>query len=563
MTEPPSFSLLSEPWIPCETTDGGSTLLSLREVFDGQHPVVGIRGDSPTQDYAVLRVLLAIFWRAHRHETEVGPGQTFYFEDWMSEQWAKARSTSPDQEVLDYLERYANRFDLLHPETPFMQVAGLHTQSGSTSAISRIVPESEGDYFAMRAGAGITSISLPEAARWVISTQAYDYSGIKSGAVGDPRVKGGRGYPIGTGWTGMTGGTTILGTTLRETLVLNTAPEAVGAGEEDRPVWEREADGPAERPSPHPAGPADLATWQGRRIRLFPDGDRVTRVLVSNGDRIPNAGANIMDDPMTPYRYSTNKSTAALDVYYPRPYDTQRMMWKSLEPLVVQAGDLTYPKGVKPPKPPKTLTSLATIRLSGEVEDLAVFNIRLSSASYGPQASSSATTVDARIDLPRALLHESHPQGRLTVLHAAQATQDAAVALGQFAGNLLVAAGGEYAFQADATNGALSALEAPFRAWLRGIDLESLDAAARQWQEHVDATIRNEGHVLLRGAGPRALIGRETTDQNGRTVVVSAASAWTTLTIRLRKILPLTSTDDTTKSPTESSSSKEDTPHAH
>ncbi|MGC2927788.1 type I-E CRISPR-associated protein Cse1/CasA, partial [Enterococcus faecalis] len=80
-----------------------------------------------------------------------------------------------------------------------------------------------------------------------------------------------------------------------------------------------------------PQGPADLATWQSRRIRLMPEGDRVVGVIVCNGDKIPDAGANVLDDPMTPYRFSTNKSKKDHDVYYPRPYDVERTMWKALD----------------------------------------------------------------------------------------------------------------------------------------------------------------------------------------------------------------------------------------
>lgn len=62
-----TFNLIDEPWIPCRTINGARTL-SIREIFDGSGEALAIVGDSPTQDYAVLRVLLAIFWRAHHHK---------------------------------------------------------------------------------------------------------------------------------------------------------------------------------------------------------------------------------------------------------------------------------------------------------------------------------------------------------------------------------------------------------------------------------------------------------------------------------------------------------------
>lgn len=538
MTDPASFSLLTEPWMRCQRTDGTDVLLSLRDAFDGSTPVAGIRGDSPTQDYAVLRVLLAVFWRAHRHEATAAPGRTFDEEEWREDTWLAATAGGPDQAVLDYLEQHADRFDLLHPSQPFMQVAGLRTSKDSRFSVARIIPEAESGFFTMRAGAALDSLSLEESARWLIHTQAYDYSGIKSGAIGDERVKGGRGYPIGTGWTGMTGGTTVLGDTLRETLVLNTAPAVFQRSESDLPVWEREPDGPAERAVSVPTGPSDLATWQSRRIRLFPEDGRIVAVLVSNGDRIPDAGANVFGDPMTPYRFSSNKSTKTEDVFYPRPYSPERMTWRSLEPLIAIEGDVDLRRGVKPGRRPQTLEALAAARTAGLAESQKVLTIRLTSASYGPQASSAATTVDAYLDVPRALLAEEAGPVRQAVLITARATLEAAVKLGTFGGRLLLAAGGEYAFQALRTDAVLAELEPEFRDWLAALDLSAPDTAMTRWQEAVADRIREHAQVLLRGAGPKALIGREII-QNDRVTLLTAGTAYSHLQRDLRKALPL------------------------
>ncbi|MCL6424489.1 type I-E CRISPR-associated protein Cse1/CasA [Brachybacterium sp. JHP9] len=537
MTETPSFSLITERWIRCQAADGTDTQLSLREIFDGSVSVAAIRGDSPTQDYAVLRILLAIFWRAHRSETEVRPGETFDFDTWREFAWEDAVEGGADDAALDYLDRYAARFDLLHPEAPFMQVADLATPSGSRSEIQRIVPEAESSYFSMRAGNALDSLALDEAARWLIHTQAYDYSGIKSGAIGDPRVKGGKGYPIGPGWSGLTGGTTILGSTLRETFVLNTAPAALTAGGEDRPVWEREPDGAAQRLSSRPTGPSDFATWQSRRVRLFVDHGRVTSVLVSNGDQIPEAGANVFGDPMTPYRFSTNKSKKNLDVYYPRPYSTERMMWRSLEPLIALGGETELQRGAKPGKRPQTLDALAAAQTAG-TSIPAVLSVRLTSASYGAQASSASTTVDSRLEIPRALLHEDSLRARTLVLAAARAAMDAAVNLGSFAGQLQLAAGGEYVFQPAVTDALLAELEPSFREWLGRFVLADAEAECTRWQQYVHRAVRERAQLLLRGAGTKALIGREIL-QNDRPVLISAGSAYGKLLRDLRKSLPL------------------------
>lgn len=547
MSEKPTFSLISEPWIQCSLGDGSDALLSLRDVFGGSTPVVGIRGDSPTQDYAVLRVLLAIYWRAHRHEMAVDAGETFEFGIWQEEAWYAAGSDTADDAVLSYLAEHEDRFDLLHPMHPFMQVADLHTTKDSRLPVTRIVPEAESAYFSMRAGDSLSGLSFAEAARWLIHTQAYDYSGIKSGAVGDPRVKGGKGYPIGTGWSGMTGGTTILGPTLRETLVLNTTAGALDGGDSDQPAWEREPDGPAVRKIPHPAGAADLATWQSRRIRLFVDGDRIEAVLVSNGDAIPAAGANVFGDPMTPYRYSPNQSTKAKTVFYPRPYETSRMMWRSLEPLIALDGDVPLGKGLLPSKRPLTLDALSELRSTDLGDYLTVLNLRLTSTSYGSNNSTPSSTVDARIDLPRALLTEEAGPTRQVVLDAARVSLGATKTLGFFGGRLLQAAGGTYEFQADPVDAVLASLEPEFRARLRGLTAAGLGAMELGWQRFIEDRIREHAQMMLRGAGPNALIGREIV-QNDRPVLITAGTAYARLQQDLRKALPMLA-EQTTPTP--------------
>ena len=540
-----SFHLTTEPWVQCQSIDGTPAFLSLRDIFDGEHPVVALRGNSPTQDYALLRVLLAIFLRAHRAALGLTAADTFDFEDWVEEQWERLDRGEADNAVLRYLDEHTDRFDLLHPSQPFMQVADLHTANDSRLEISRIVPEAEKSYFTMRSGAARESLEFAEAARWLIHTHAYDCSGIKPGAVGDPRVSNNKGYPIGQGWAGLSGGTTILGATLRETLVLNVTADDLLGSDRDLPVWEREPDGPAQRPSVEPAGTADIYTWQSRRIRLFHDDKRVTAVLVSNGDRIPKGGANILFDPMTPYRFSTKQSTKQSQVFYPRPYDTSRMMWKGLEPLICldgdhpDAGPLALAKGEHAPKRPRTLTQVAELHRDHYADERRVLNVRLTSMSYGVKASSVATVMDARVDIPRALLHPDNVQARQTVLTAARVTLNAAIHLGQFGGDLQRAAGGEYAFRPDPTDGLLSELEPEFRDWLRKLTVETTDGDARTWQHIVRTAVIDRAHELLRGAGPNALIGREVTE-NDRTVTHSAGTAYARLEQQLRHTLHLT-----------------------
>ena len=542
----PSFNLLDQPWIVCVTSTG-TEKLSIRQIFDGTTTPIQVLGDSPTQDYAVLRVLLAIFWRAHRGSPEDSPS----WEKWFIAKRQELIEQNRDDRVLEYLDEYQHRFDLFDNAAPFMQVADLDTTKATRQSVSRILPDAEHDYFTMRTHKGRQSLAFDEAARWLIHTQAYDYSGIKSGAIGDPRVKGGKGYPIGTGWTGMTGGTVIRGRSLLETLLLNTIPQVLSnEAAVDLPVWEREADTAAQRNdragklasplAPQPQGAADLATWQSRRIRLFPEGDRVTAVLVSNGDPIPDAGKNVFGDPMTPYRFSKNQTKKGQLAFYAKPYDAQRTMWRSLDALLVSESDAGFTGGEHAPKRPDNLVNFSNIARSQRTQEIA--DVSIVSMEYGAQSSSVGTVVTGTIGLPLSLLQDDKTSRvhRQYVRDAADVTRNAAISLGWFVGQLAVAAGGEYVFDADAADRLYTILEPLFINWLRGLDLNNIEEEAVTWQKQIRQQLLQIADEAVRGAGQKALIGRVVdSGEDGGGRVISAGSLYRQLQYRITQDLPL------------------------
>lgn len=559
MTETSTFNLLDEPWIMCMDGTNQQVALSIRDIFSGRGGARKVVGDSPTQDYAVLRVLLAIFWRAHALDIAEAYGSDwddFDWPEWFDELREQLVGEQRDDVVLNYLDAYEDRFDLLSPTAPFMQVADLHTKSGATRPVSFIVPEAADNFFTMRTAEGRESLALDEAARWLIHAQAYDFSGIKSGAEGDSRVKGGKGYPIGTGWTGRTGGTVVFGSGgLLETLILNTPPSAVldseegGAVSTDTPVWEREPDTAAQRPGSNddigsvPHGAVDLATWQARRIRLFFEDERAVQVLVSNGDRIPDAGKNVMGDPMTPYRFSPNQSKKGQTAYYPRPYDPTRTMWRALDALIALEDDPGFDNNKnKAPKRPRNLSNLADLEADGYLDKNAL-DLALVSMEYGPQESSVASTFIATIGLPLVVLRADDTGRRVrnAVRTSAEKTSKAAISLGWFAGQLLVAAGGDYEFGTSTADRFYARLEPLFLSWMSRLSSDAAETAQVEWQKQVREQVLRDARELLRGAGTKAIVGREIdAGDSGKGRIISAGSLFRQLHRRLDKDLPLT-----------------------
>lgn len=531
------FNLLDQPWIHCQMTDGtGAQELSLLEVFRRAPHVARVGGESPLQSVAVLRVLLVILWRAHWEHGDLGEASP---RAWWLKQRSDLGTGALAEPVPEYLEEHRSRFNLLDPKAPFMQVADLQKKDGSFDSPARLVPEAESGYFTLRAGKALESLSLSEAARWLVTMHAFDYSGIKPGALGDSRVKGGRGYPIGPGWTGQTGQVVLHGANLEETLLLNTPAGALRRAfeeNEDLPVWERGlvTAAPRHEEASMPTGPCDLLTWQTRRIRLHVEGGAVVGVLVSNGDKPENK--NQLQDPMTAYRYSEPQSKKAKrTVYMPQAHDEELPLWRGVGPLLTREGiDGNTPSGI----PPTTVQWFQELRADGDVGQTQPVTVELLGAVYGAQQSSFANTISTSLPATWDMLTEQEPRLSAAAISAARVALQAAVPLGRFAGGLLQAAGGEYAFQPSARADLLHQLQHNYERWLRALtstaDVPSME---RKWQTSVRAAALAQAKHLLDSASPQVHIGRYTGDDGSR--LVSAATLWNQLLGQLNKELPL------------------------
>ncbi|MGW3064431.1 type I-E CRISPR-associated protein Cse1/CasA [Streptomyces sp. NPDC001130] len=511
---PPSFNLVTEPWLPVQRTDGTVGLVSLLGLFEQANSLRRLVGDVPTQELALLRLLLAVLYDALDGPVEV--------EDW-EDLWL---STDSFAAVPEYLAHHSDRFDLFDPERPFYQVAGLETVKNEVAPLSRIVADVPvGDpLFAMRRP-GVDSLSYAEAARWLVHAHAFDTSGIKSAMVGDERGKAGKVYPLGVGSLGHLGGVFAEGATLRETLLLNLiALEEVQAGFEDVsgrdvPVWRREAAlGAGARKDAsggaRPAGLRDLYTWQSRRIRLHADGGAVTGVVLGYGDPLALA-APWKAEPMSSWRRNETqeKKQGRPLVYTPLRHDPSRVAWRGLSALLParrQAAD-----GGKRGEPDRVLPSgivrwFTQVIVASEIDPGTLVRLRLVGAVYGTQQSVVDEIVDDSVVLPVITLHAANPLFGAAAVDAVSDADAAVTALGQLAGNLARAAGMEPAAQVTAARDlGFGALDGPYRAWLKDLlAFEDLETARRQWRATVRRHVLRLGRQVLDATGPAADEGR-------------------------------------------------------
>lgn len=556
---PHGFDLTRKPWIPVLRTDGTEAELSLIEVFEQAEDVRRLVGDVPTQDFALLRLLLAIL-----HDALDGPQE---IEDW-AELWDDGL---PVETLRAYLGTHRERFDLLHPITPFLQVADLRTKKGEYSALDRIVADvpNNARFFTMR-GHGAERLGYAEAARWVVHTHAYDPSGIKSGAVGDPREKGGKGYPQGVGWSGNLGGVYAEGDNLRQTLLLNLiafdTPNLDTDTEpgRDRPAWVHPpaASAPLEgaQAASRPHGLRDLYTWQTRRLRLHHDDEGVHGVLLAYGDPLPPRNMHLRE-PMSTWRRSPaqEKKLREATVYLPRDHDPARAAWRGLGSLVTgEVRGAEQRQEAAEYVRPRVLDWVARLTVDGYLPRGYLLRVRLTGAVYGTQQSVIDEIVDDALAMPVVLLHRHNQELARAAVGAVSDAEDAVTALGDLATGLAQAAGADgEGPRATARDRGFGELDGLFRTWLRGLasaqdpgtgaddplDDPLFPAEQRcRWQLIVRDSVSRLGDELIDSTSEASWEGRVLESKSGP-FWLNTSSVDLRFRRALRRCLPLTNTD--------------------
>lgn len=524
---PETFNLLDEPWIRV-LIRGELLELSLRDTLERAHEIDAIAGEVATQDAAVLRVLLAVLHRVVADE----PGQPV--EVWRA-LWEAP--TLPVELIGGYLRSVTDRFDLLDPSAPAFQAGGI--TAGKTSGLVKLiadVPDGHA-FFTTRAGSAVDSLSFAEAARWVVHTQAFDPSGIKTGVHGDPRVRGGKGYPIGTGWAGRCGLIVLEGRNLKETLLLNLVLGVTESdAEADLPVWERPPLGPrVEGRHPEPLGPADIMTWPARRLLLSRRGDRVVDVTLGNGDPIhPRNRQDV--ETMTAWRRSPNQEKQhGGTVYMPRSHDPGQALWRGLAGILVERPEAGRVQNEPPPAlPPSNVVWLARLRSAGIFPDTLAIRLRAVAMSYGTQDASIDSLYDDALTMQVAVT--SNPELRSLALQSATEGELAARAIGTLASDLARAAGREVDGPAEAAREeAFHRVGQRYAAWLAGLSAKGdAQVDADRWRRGVWETLYPLGQDLVGTAGEAAWVGRAVRGRH-----IDSSLAWAYFRANLRRALSM------------------------
>lgn len=530
------FDLLTEPWIRVRLKDNTVQEVSLTEALVSAQDYVDLAGEMPTQDAAVLRLLLAVLFTVFSRVNVKGEPEPLEKRGQALRRWSELWQLGhfPAAPIRDYLEQWKDRFWLFHPTHPFWQVPtlcngiafggkklnGERAESGNKTPLFQNVSKTECEV-----------LSYAQAARWLIYQNGYDERGGRPKAGNKPRH--------GVGWLGQIGFVAVKGKNLYETLLRNMAfpTEQDALREEQQPCWEREQIRAEQSVKiVMPKNQAELLTLQSRRI-LLKRSETVPGVVgyeVLGGDYWDSE--NAFGEQMTLWSRTSKKNEKM--TYKPQQHEAGKQLWREIPSML-------DPEGRKP----GVLTwnqQLQSLRILSRKEQIVLNMVGI---RYDNQEASVKDVYTDQLAMQLAVLDELSRPWTVRINQEVELCEKAAESIGVLCKELKLAGGLDYSqvkkVKEDARAQFYFAVDQPFRQWLQEIDPEQddPDEAVQRWQAQARRIAEELGAKMVREAGNAALKGHRIAvgdKKTERTILYTSPKAYNRFRASLREIYPKT-----------------------
>lgn len=269
------FNLLDEKWINVVTNYKGTTKrVGMREFFEHAHEYIALAGDTPTQDFAVMRFLLAVLHTVFSRYDADGKAYEILemndrmqpieepeeyleeYEDLLMDTWKDLWNKGEFPKVVnDYLEEWKDRFNLFDNKYPFYQVTEkeIDVSEINNSDLSKVfrkninrrISESENSIALFSPKYSYDSnkekMSKEEFVRWLITYMAYSETADKTKFTRYRDIKNIEKYSGHKGWQYSIGAIHYKADNLFKTLLLNLVlvhPNEQFVGKMQTPAWE-------------------------------------------------------------------------------------------------------------------------------------------------------------------------------------------------------------------------------------------------------------------------------------------------------------------------------------
>ncbi|MDD7464305.1 MAG: type I-E CRISPR-associated protein Cse1/CasA [Anaerococcus sp.] len=568
------YNLLEEKWISVTSDQKGKTdKVSLVEVFENAHKYLGLAGDSETQDFAVLRVLLAVLHTVFSRfdaNGEVYPqievDENFFqlntieyeenqddysielFETWKN-LWKKGEFPPV---IKEYLLKWKDHFYLIDEKYPFYQVLKEDISGDNINKkeagkifgknINRLISESENktSLFSPKYSKNKSKdkLTYDEIARWIITFQGY--SGLSD------KTTFNRGdYKKSKGWIFDLGGVYLQGSNLFETLMLNLIldRDKIDDGENNiqRPCWEYSGLQNIDRAfrTINPDNLSELYTNWSRAINIdvnYQEEDPFFLYAVKMPD-LDHRSYYL--EPMTIWRF--NKQGENKDYYTPKKHSPDQSLWRSFGLLVSNSPEDTEHRYKKP----GIMSWLEKIK--GEIGD---YDLTVKSVSMEDDKNATSwrptDQICDELNTKQFILTDIDKNSWTPSINST--IEQTKRVIGFWYKNFLmdlalIRNDKSSSFVSKNLEQAYFIVDRPFRDWLASLKFEDdKDDKIFEWREILKDLIIKEAEEILEAASPRDYRGREVKINNKggeEKELLNVAIAYNRFEYRVKKDLDL------------------------
>ncbi|RDY21313.1 type I-E CRISPR-associated protein Cse1/CasA [Criibacterium bergeronii] len=354
------YNLLDEPWISILVDESGkSREVSLKEVFRNAHKYIDLAGDTKTQDFSTLRLLLAVLHTVFSRFSADGEEYAFFklderfkqvekireddledYKDKLCDTWFDLWESKEFPDIIqDYLEKWRDRFYLFDDKYPFYQVVNEDITSDKISKsegseilgknINRCISQSANKISLFSPKYELDNnkekMTYPQMVRWLIHLQ--NYIGLS-----DKVIFGKDKYTASKGWLFDLGGIYLKGKNLFETLLLNfyiLNEENNNLLNIQEPCWELTSNEMIKKflKGGYVSDVAGLYTAWSRAAYIDKD---ITENSIFSCKIVKLANINHQDnfiEPMTLWKY--NKDGDNKDKFTPRKHQKNKSVWRN------------------------------------------------------------------------------------------------------------------------------------------------------------------------------------------------------------------------------------------
>jgi hypothetical protein len=555
------FNLIDEPWISVLTDYKGTTkLVGLKTLFENASEYIALAGDMATQDFAVMRVILAILHTVFsRYDAQGNAYEEVQlndrmqqiekvdledkedYEDALMKTWKDLWATDEFPEiVVKYLETWHDRFYLLDERYPFFQVtkqevAGEKLSQSKPSEISgknmnRLISESSNKtaLFSPKSGSGNNKelLSYDEVARWLITFQAY--TGLM-----DKVIYGKEKYKASKGWLFDLGGIYLSGKNLYQTLLLNlklvdTSNSYYNINIQN-PCWENAPAKSLQKALRHTCldNLAELYTIWSRAIYI--EKYSSAEAFIMQVVKIPEiTHENNFLEPMSLWKY--NYSGENKDKFTPRKHRFNESIWRSFG-LITQTRDNGGKDSKRKPGIIEWLNSID--------ESIKNQRIRINAVSMEDDGNSTSwvptNEIEDRLDIGEYIVNDLQDNGWAVRINGIVDRTRYAIEIiyRSFIEDIATIRNIKPKdFTSHSIESMYFEIDKPFRDWLTGIDYgDDKDEKERMWNEELRELIQKQAKNILDNSCMRDFTG--VIENN---VLTNIATAYNRLLARIKNL---------------------------